>query len=180
MISALEVLHTPLGDTVQVSTQWFLDHILPPAPCEVSSQDVLRKWKNTYKKSSSRKPITNQGRWNGFAQDPALSSASQRSTFKHLTDIVVAVSKAITTTESEQTRRLWINSSPVSMVSSRSPRFKDSLPDAFFVSRADGEFDWPDVEVVGECEKTNQYGDAKVVSNQTTLLKNTTLTAVMR
>ena len=180
MTSALEVLHTPVGDAVQVSTQWFLDHILPPPPVTVSAQSILQRWKSGHKKSSSQKPITNQGRWKGFPHDPSLSSASGSSTFKHLTDIVVAISKAVPATDSGRTRFLRINPSPVGMVSSRSPRYKDSLPDAFFVSReAGGELDWADVEVVGEYEKTDQYGDAKAVSNQFTL-SNTTLTAVMR
>ena len=169
MDPALEILQTPEGNAVPVSTQWFLDHVLPPLPSDVSAQRVLQKWKAAHKKSSSQKPITNHGRWKGFTKDPSLSSASPRSTFKHLCSIVDSITKATSTTTSERTRYLHINPAPVPMLMS-DRRDNDSLPDAFFVSRdTEGELDWSDVQVVGEYRKFNRYGDAKCVSYQITL-----------
>lgn len=168
MASAQNIsLQTPAGKAVQVTASHFLNTILPPLPEKLDVNQILKRWKRCYKKSSSQKPITLRGRWRGFPQDPAASRSSRKTSFKHLLDVFNAIRNASTVEPAAASRRLQNNPHPVEM-SSCDTRDYNSLPDAFFLSCAKEpqQADWWDVEIVGEYNKTNDEVEIQEVSHR--------------
>ena len=85
-------LVTPTGVVQRVTTEYFLNHVLPPLPSGGTADDMLATIRRYGKKN--RRFITKRGRWRGFPSDPVSDTRDKQSLFVHFAAVVDAISKA--------------------------------------------------------------------------------------
>ena len=91
-VLGIPLIRTEVGIAQQVPTEYFLQHIIPLLHPEINLRKVLTKLRRTGKKS--RCSLTKQGRWRGFAEDPADIGRGREATFTRFGDMVNAIVRA--------------------------------------------------------------------------------------
>ena len=160
------ILDTPLGAVHRLPTEYFLQHILPPLPECLDAETIVARIRRSG--SRSHRPITKQGRWRGFAQNPAKMDRVEASSFTHFSDIVKAIARAgradrlLPSLELLERDIYW----PVDEARSREPDIT-SLPDAYMVERGTipREATWSDFSVAGWYHKCGEIEDQEDVSH---------------
>ncbi|KAJ3558272.1 hypothetical protein NM688_g1021 [Phlebia brevispora] len=148
-----QVISTPHGAAMVIPVKFFLDHVIPPLLPNSDPARVVNALLRTGKRSSGRKPISLQGRWRGFAQNPADSHHPPQKVYSHLGDIVQAIHEA---SGVEHLPMLLRQGSPCKMY--WCDRDEDSLPDVHF-SHGNSVQKWTDIAVFGELCTTDRRQD---------------------
>ncbi len=142
-------IKTPFGVSHEVPVQHFLDHFLPQLRHGLSPAPVLEAIKTSRTLSSC---LTKQGRWRGFAKDPARCDRSVHQTFSHLEGVVKAVVGAASSVSSHLKPRLNFKNNPSPTTTFQ--QWSDTrLPDACFLE--DDECAWKNIAMCGEYQKEN-------------------------
>ena len=83
---------TPMGLVQRVTTDFFLEHVLPPLPSGLTAKDMLTTIRRYGKKS--QRAITRRGRWRGFPTRPASDTRDEESIFAHFAAVIDIISRA--------------------------------------------------------------------------------------
>ena len=146
---------TPSGLAQRVTTEYFLEHILPPLPSELTSTGILTSIRHYGKKS--QRLLTQRGRWRGFSTTPASDARDKHAIFVHFAAIVEAIFKA------GRDRGFVLNAKFVQHLNHEDKELDSTqLPDGCITSMDGDGKTWEDVAVVGWYSK---FGDhASLVS----------------
>lgn len=146
---------------LQVPTQYFLDHVLPPLRSELNPEEALAKIKCLVR--TTARAITKAGRWWGFSQEPALANCCEEISFQNFPRITEAIAKYGVSRGVTPCFKLLHN--PKRGVKT-SDRDDHSFPDAFMVPprTCQGEVKWSDIGVVGEYKKKRDAFSVRDVS----------------
>ncbi|KAJ3543489.1 hypothetical protein NM688_g5850 [Phlebia brevispora] len=144
-----KTIPTDIGPATLVSTQYFLEHILPPPHPDLDPEKVLENLRK-YKRGS-RRAITKAGRWWGFAEDPA-KVRRPKTGFLSFPAIVDAITRCSELEGGNSSLKLLHNDSHIK--NSRK-HAADTLSDAYMVipSADRTKVTWADVAVIGEYGK---------------------------
>ncbi|KAJ3543490.1 hypothetical protein NM688_g5849 [Phlebia brevispora] len=143
------LISTEIGPATLVSIRYFLDHVLPPLHSSIDLDTVLERLRRH--RQGSRGPITRNGRWWGFAKDPAQVKRPKTG-FSNFLGIVSAIARCSISKSTKPGLQLLQNPRPTR----GSARYDaEALPDAYMVAPdADRtRVTWTDVVVIGEHEK---------------------------
>ena len=159
--SSRRALTTPAGLATQVQLDVFLDRVLPPLPHGLKLSLVIENLLTVTKKKKRCMPVTQQGRLRGFANDPAVSSRSEETSFLNLKRAVSRIIKdAVRSGYTPTTSLEFYNNA--SCVMQSAARTSTCLPDSY-LSR-DGTHTWSSIVVCGEHKKTGTDADIFDVS----------------
>lgn len=161
--SSRRALTTPAGLATQVQLDVFLDRVLPPLPHGLNLSLVIEEMVTVTKKNKRCMPVTQHGRRRGFANDPAVSSRSEETSFLNLKRAVSDIIKDAARSGYTSTTGLefYNNSSCVMQSAARTSTY---LPDSY-LSR-DGTHTWSSIGVCGEHKKAGTDADIFDVSIQ--------------
>ncbi len=148
-------IETSLGPCQELGLEHFLNHVLPPLQHGIDPARIVVAMK-TSGRASFNKTITKNGRWRGFARDPAYCERSTYDTFKHLEAVVKAIVKVASTGSGDIKPGFYFWSNPDSATTCWS-RSVDRLPDATF--QQNREHGWKSVAVCGEYQAENGISD---------------------
>ncbi|KAJ3531026.1 hypothetical protein NM688_g7632 [Phlebia brevispora] len=151
MEHSARVESTDLGPAIQVSLQYFVNHVLPPLRPQIDVDAVLRKLKRV--KKGKRQPITKAGRWWGFAKDPARTPISIQRSYMHFPNLVRAIARHSTPRGEEPSLQIFHN--PITALSIND-RGETSMPDAYMAARGTSGvgMKWSNIDVIGEYGKS--------------------------
>ena len=144
-------VEAPFGVAQRVTTQYFLEHILPTLPPKLSVKDLLINLRRSGKKSW--RPITQQGCWRGFPDDLEGDPRDKRTTFAHFAAIVKAISAAAATRGYAATMKYTQH-----LTEEGSALDGASLPDGYITPLGTEEGTWEEITAVGWYSKS--YGSA--------------------
>lgn len=154
-------LKTPLGVATLIPVNIFLERVLPPLSKGVSVDATAAKLKRMGKKASSQRPITLEGRWRGFRQDPAAMKCQPCSAFRHFPEAVSAIMRASCTDVTQPHQMVTFRNNPAYIGDPRE-REAGGLPNAYLLLGLDAT--WANLIASGEYRKTDRAGDRQYVS----------------
>lgn len=158
--SVRRVFKTPLGTAVEISTELFLQCLLPPLQHNLDPAIVDTRLRSIEEGGS---PIILQGRWQSFAQDPAQMKCRAQLAFRHLPDIVAAIVKAARVDTGKFPSSITFENNPdCEMRYLNRSELASKLPDAFLFKG--GRPSWDSLIVSGEHQKTDYDEDVVDVS----------------
>ena len=143
------MIATPFGDATEISTQVFLEQVLPPLHDSIHF-DALLEEKDV--SGRSRLPVTKNGRLWGFATTKPSELKGQKLAAFH--SLPVCISKVIRAVTSDPTTSLGFRNNETSEWS-LDKRTADALPDAYFLlkSRRRNLVDWTTIAIPGAYSK---------------------------
>ncbi|KAJ3552849.1 hypothetical protein NM688_g3933 [Phlebia brevispora] len=152
-----EELSTPFGKARQITTQHFLDKILPPIRADIDFQSLIKKMKRSRRDGRSRMLVTAVDRlWGYSIRTPSQIECknSKEVAFESLR--ICAGRLANTVKGLKQTLRFRNNEEALWDLDRRK---KDSLPDAYLLE--DPTLEWAAIAVPGVYSKHDTKADAE-------------------
>ncbi|KAF7790435.1 hypothetical protein EIP86_001390 [Pleurotus ostreatoroseus] len=150
------VFSTPLGPATVLPIDLFLYHALPPLKHDLVINEVADRLMRTGENLSACNPVIVEGRWRGFAQDPADMECRPDVAFTHFSDAVSAIVKATYVNGDDLTGSISFKNNP-RHTEKVIYRKEGDLPDAYFLSSELPA--WANIIASGEYEKTDTEED---------------------
>ncbi|KAF7790439.1 hypothetical protein EIP86_001394 [Pleurotus ostreatoroseus] len=156
IISNPSMLHTPFGPATVLPIDLFLHRALPPLRSGIEIQKIADRLMRTGKNSSSRRPITREGRWWGFARDPAQMNCNPKVAFQNLPYAVLSIIKASHSNIITPSASISFKNNP-HHTERIICRKEGDLPDAYFLSSEPPA--WTNIIASGEYQQTDTEDD---------------------
>ena len=150
---------TPAGICRVVTMQFFQERALPPLRHGLNVDHTVKTLQRLEGKPSSSNPITQHGRWRGFAKDPGDAPRPEDTAFNNLRNVVTAIASASGLTGEDALPFLHFQNN-TRCVTEFAYRGSNTYPDAFLHHGTHPS--WRNIAVCGEHQK---FSDKEQISD---------------